>query len=91
MVKGKPRVENINFPTLMPSSWLKFMCSIGGETILGGHSIDNQPAWKSMLRKFWEMFNKSMPGINMNGVEPELAYPSPFTGMKVEEKPSGPF
>ena len=75
LLKGKPRVEVTSYPILLPSTWLKFMCSIGGEVVLGGHNIDNPRAWQSMLGQFWTRFHRSQPGINMHGVDPELAIP----------------
>ena len=75
LLKGKPRIQQTNFPSLQPSTWFRFMLDIGGESILGGHNIRQQSAWRQMFSTFWDRFSKSSPGIDLRGVNPEVAIP----------------
>ena len=80
MVKGKPRLEVINFPVLLPSTWLQYALSIGGEVILGGHNITAEPLWRPMLEKFWSNFLKASPWVSLRGIDPQVAVPVAIHG-----------
>ena len=79
-MKGKPKIEEINYPVLLPSTWLRYLLTSCPEVILGGHDIQEQQAWTTMFGNFWEHFNKSMPGIEMNGLDPEFCIPIAIHG-----------
>lgn len=72
---GRPRRADIDFPVLLPSSWLRLMLTSCPEVILGGHPIESVDAWGKMYRNFWRHFQKSMPGVQMNGASPEVNIP----------------
>ena len=59
--KGKPRKTNMSFPVIMPSSWLKYSLSVGGEAFLGGCSLDAESAYSEMLETFWAKYATSHP------------------------------
>ena len=80
MMKGKPRVETCNFPVLLPSTWFSYMLAIGGELILGGHNVNAEPDWRSMLSQFWKKFLKSSPYVDLKGIPPEVAVPIAIHG-----------
>ena len=72
---GRPKVTQINFPVLLPSSWFRYFLKSCPEVILGGHDLEPTADWSSMFQHFWEHFNESMPGVHMNGLNPEVCVP----------------
>ena len=75
LLKGKPRVDTVDFPVLLPSTWLRFMLSIGGELILGGHELHSESDWRGMFRSFWSNFQRSQPGVDLGQISPDMALP----------------
>ena len=75
MWRGKVRAQIANLPVLLPSTWLQFMLSMGGELILGGHNIQDDTGWRAMFRDFWRHFDRCHPGIERNGISSERAIP----------------
>ena len=72
---GRPQFTDIDFPVLLPSSWLRLMLTYCPEVILGGHPIEEVDDWGNMFANFWHHFNQSMPGVQMNGASPEVNIP----------------
>ena len=75
LLKGKPKVEIVEYPILLPSTWLRYILGIGGELILGGFNARSEPDWRCMLSSFWSLFRKSQPGIELGEINPEMAVP----------------
>ncbi|CAE7260130.1 unnamed protein product, partial [Symbiodinium sp. CCMP2456] len=48
------------YPVLKPSSWVSYALSIGGEPILGGHSLQSEGAC-NMLANFWKKYSMINP------------------------------
>ena len=72
---GRPKVTNVDFPVLLPSSWFRYILAECPEVLLGGHDMESVADWSSMFRGFWHSFNESMPGVQMNGLNPEVSIP----------------
>ena len=73
-------MTEIDYPVLLPSSWLRLMLNSCPEVILGGHPIESVDGWGNMYRGFWHHFNKSMPGVQMGGASPEVSIPIAIHG-----------
>ena len=74
--KGKPKVENIPYPVLLPSDWVSYMMSIGGEAILGGWSVGDTCQFTTMLEDFWCKYMSCKPDFKLaEGLRPKYCIP----------------
>ena len=74
LLKGKPKIETMDYPTLQPSSWVKYMLEHCSEILLGGINIGLVADWQNMLEDFWCKFR---------GSQPEIEVPFPRTSVPV--------
>ena len=65
LLKGKPKVETMEFPVLRPSSWVDYMMTNCSEILLGGFNIHSVPGWQRMLEDFWSKFQQSQPQVEV--------------------------
>ena len=65
LLKGKPRVETMEYPVLRPSSWVEYMINHCSELLLGGFNIHSVPDWQMMLEDFWSKFQESQPRVEV--------------------------
>ena len=65
IIKGKPRKDRMDFPTLLPSEWLRFSLHSGGEAFLAGNSLDAVEAYTSLLSDYWEKYERSHPSFHL--------------------------
>ena len=65
LLKGKPKVETMQYPTLQASSWAKYMLEHCSEVLLGGINIRLVADWQRMFEDFWRKFQLSQPGFEV--------------------------
>ena len=63
--KGKPRRDKIQFPALLPSSWLRFSLQSRGEAFLGGYTLDAVEAYMGLFEDYWEKFQQAHPEFHL--------------------------
>ena len=61
--KGKVRKESIGMPVLMPSSWLRYSLSVGGEAFFAGECLDAEASVQQRFRSFWRKFQAIDPSF----------------------------
>ena len=54
--KSRIKKVQMDFACLLPSSWLAYSLSIGGEPFLGGHCLDSGHLFEEMFAGFWEKY-----------------------------------
>ena len=64
-----------DFPVLLPSAWLRYMLSIGGELALGGHNLEDTSDWRQMLHDFWSKVQPTMPQLDLGDKDRSLCLP----------------
>ena len=62
--KGRPRKQDMEYPTLLPSSWLQVSLQTGGQAFLGGHSIHEESKYRAMLSEFWQRYRALHPSFH---------------------------
>ena len=67
LVKGKPRVEQVQWPVLFLSDWARTIFGQGGHMLLGGHTLNDPAAFCSMLQTFWDRFCYVQPNHEVYG------------------------
>lgn len=55
------RKVDMQFASVLPSSWLEYSLSIGGEAFLGGHGVDSGHCFEEMLAGFWKKYKDLRP------------------------------
>lgn len=78
LLKGRPKVETMDYPILYPSTWLRYMLGHCSEIILGGFNISSVPGWQAMLQSFWSKFQASQPEAQV--ADPKLTIPIALHG-----------
>ena len=61
--KGYVKAEHISFPVLLPSSWLQYSLSVGGEAFLAGQCLDAEASIQQLFRSFWRKYQASNPSF----------------------------
>ena len=74
LLKGKPKIETMQYPTLQPSSWATYMLENCSEVLLGGNNIHSVANWQGLLADFWSKFQRS---------QPEIVVPDPQTSIPI--------
>ena len=59
--KGRVQKTEMDFACLLPSSWLAYSLSIGGEQFLGGHCLDSGHLFEEMFSGFWTKYQILYP------------------------------
>ena len=81
LFKGKPKIETTMFPVLLPSSWMDYIMSIGGEAVLGGWSLGETGQFEGMLEDFWEKYAAIKPDFSLaEGLEAKRCIPVALHG-----------
>ena len=83
VLQGKPSVQNVGWPVLYPSSWIRYLLEQAAVVMLGGHSLDNPKGYQGMLEVFWRRFRYFRPDMEIYKEEafnPCMAIPLGFHG-----------
>lgn len=65
LLKGRPKIETMPYPTLQPSSWVLYMLEHCSEILLGGVNIRSVADWQHIFEDFWSKFGRSQPEIEV--------------------------
>lgn len=60
---GKKRTKDcdVDFPILLPSSWIKTLLNMHPSFVLGGHQVTDTEEFTSIFREFWGNFELAQP------------------------------
>ena len=64
----------VDYPILLPSSWVDTIFKGGGHFLLGGSSLDNLETFQNSLQRFWTNYQQLDPAVVIRG-SPRLAIP----------------
>ncbi|CAE7240362.1 unnamed protein product [Symbiodinium sp. CCMP2456] len=54
--KGKVRMQEVEWPVLFLSDWVRSICVSGGEMLLAGHTLNEPDRFTSIFETFWERY-----------------------------------
>ena len=65
VLRGKPRVESVQFPVLYLSSWATRIFADSAQILLGGHTLDNPSGFRGMFLEFWQRYRWVRPNLDI--------------------------
>ena len=65
VAKGRLRRVDCCYPVIMPSAWLEYSLSVGGEAFLGGQCLDAEQSYRSMFLDFWTKYRTTHPTFDL--------------------------
>ena len=54
--KGKVRMQEVEWPVLYLSDWVRSICASGGEMLLAGHTLNEPDRFTSVFETFWDRY-----------------------------------
>ena len=75
--KPKVRIERVWWPVLPMKSWIPLLMEQFPQVLLGGHMLEQESKWRSLLRFFWGTFQQCDPNhpVFTDGTDLETAIP----------------
>ena len=56
-LKRKRRRRIVGWPVLRLSDWAQCALGRGGPLLLAGHCLEDEPAWRGELKRFWDQYS----------------------------------
>ncbi|CAE7493178.1 unnamed protein product [Symbiodinium microadriaticum] len=75
--KGKVQMQEVEWPVLYLSDWVRSICASGGEMLLAGHTLNEPDRFTSVFETFWDRYKFVNPGHSIYDGSLDLRFAIP--------------